>query len=31
VAHAAATCLSGKCWDAPVKAAEQVFDLTRAK
>ncbi len=31
VAHAAATCLSGKGWDTPVKAAQQAFDLPQAK
>ena len=31
VAHAAATCLSGKCWDTPIRMAEQVSVLPRAK
>ena len=31
VAHAAATCLSGKRWDAPVEVAEQVSGLPRAE
>jgi XapX domain-containing protein len=30
VAHAAATCLSGKHWDTPVKVPEQVSGLPRA-
>jgi XapX domain-containing protein len=31
VAHAAATCVSGKRWDTPVKVAEQVSGLPRAE
>lgn len=31
VAHAAATCLSGKRWDNSGKASEQVATLTRAR
>ncbi|WP_058188411.1 DUF1427 family protein [Terracidiphilus gabretensis] len=31
VAHAAETCLSGKCWDAPVKVTERVSDSSRAE
>jgi len=31
VAHAAATCLSGKCWDPPVKMAERASALPRAE
>jgi XapX domain-containing protein len=31
VAHAAATCLSGKRWDTPVKVAEQVPGLPRSE
>jgi XapX domain-containing protein len=31
VSHAAATCLSGKHWDTPVKVAEQISGLPRAK
>ena len=31
VAHAAATCLSGKRWDPPAKVAEQFSGLPRAK
>jgi XapX domain-containing protein len=31
VAHAAATCLSGKRWDSPVKAAGRVSGLPRAE
>lgn len=31
VAHAAATCLSGKRWDTPAKTAAQVSRLTRAE
>jgi XapX domain-containing protein len=31
VAHAAATCLSGKRWDTPVKASGQVSGLPRAE
>lgn len=31
VAHAAATCLSGKRWDTPVTMAERVSRLTRAE
>lgn len=31
VAHAAATCLSGKCWDTPVKVAKQYPDTPRSE
>jgi len=31
VSHAAATCLSGKRWDTPIKAAERVSGLSRAE
>jgi len=31
VAHAAATCISGKRWDTPVKVVEQVPSLPRAE
>jgi XapX domain-containing protein len=31
LAHAAATCLSGKRWDTPIKAAEQLSGLSRAE
>jgi XapX domain-containing protein len=31
VAHAVATCLSGKRWDIPVEVAEQVSGLPRAE
>ena len=31
VAHAAATCLSGKHWDTPVKVPEQVPGLPRSE
>jgi XapX domain-containing protein len=31
MAHAAATCLSGKRWDTPVKVSEQVSGLPRAE
>jgi XapX domain-containing protein len=31
VAHAAATCISGKCWDTPVKVAEQASGIRRAE
>jgi XapX domain-containing protein len=31
VAHAAATCLSGKRWDPPAKMAEPASGLTRAE
>ncbi len=31
VAHAAATCISGKHWNPPVRRDEQVSSLSRAK
>ena len=31
VGHAAATCLSGKRWDTPVRAAQRVSGLPRAE